>query len=111
LKHTFALVALLLCLSPIFSTSVVAGESFSIQQNPLQLVIDSPTNNRQVADELLVKVEVRTIYELTAVTARIAGQEYLLPSKSCMTTRNNQCVFGYESKISTSNLAYGNYRY
>lgn len=110
MKHSFALVALLLCLSPIFSTSVVAGESFSIQQNPLQLVIDSPTNNRQVADELLVKVEVRTIYELTAVTARIAGQEYLLPSKSCMTTRNNQCVFGYESKISTSNLAYGNYQ-
>jgi uncharacterized protein (TIGR03437 family) len=110
LKHYFASVALFLYLSSLFSTPVVAAGSSRMQQNPLQIVVDSPTSNLQIADELVVRVEVKTIYELTAVTARVAGQDYQLPPNRCMTTRNNQCVLGYESKLSTSSLAYGTYQ-
>ncbi|MEY3284711.1 MAG: hypothetical protein RIR86_2724 [Acidobacteriota bacterium] len=76
----------------------------------MQVVIDSPTSNWQVSNELVVKVEVKTIFELTAVTARIGGQDYQLSPNRCMSSRNNQCVLGYESTISTSNLLYGTYQ-
>ncbi|MFN9743710.1 MAG: hypothetical protein ACK562_16565, partial [Acidobacteriota bacterium] len=60
----------------------------------MQVVIDSPTSNWQVSNELVVKVEVKTIFELTAVTARIGGQDYQLSPNRCMSSRNNQCVLG-----------------
>ena len=76
----------------------------------MQVVIESPTNNWPVINEVMVKVEVKTIFELTAVTARMAGKDYPLSPNRCMLARNNQCVLGYESTISTANLLYGTYQ-